>query len=104
MITQLQANQLAITTGLEKIDESNRIMIDMTELPRFEAIDGPEPLLQEAIKEPKAKEKFTCDTSIGFDEADINFLYENKLPLPQDLPKEEDYDGLLDDIDIWLHL
>lgn len=42
MITQLQANQLAITSGLEKIDQSNRRMLDMGELPRLEAIEPPE--------------------------------------------------------------
>ena len=55
MIKKLQANQLAITSGLEKIDGSNRRLIDMTELPRFEPIDAPEPTLQVTIDEPKKR-------------------------------------------------
>ena len=44
----------------------------------------------------RKQKKITYDPSIGFDEAD------NKLPLPHDLPKEEGYNGLLDDVKILL--
>ena len=53
MIKQLQANQLAITDGFEKINETNEKFLDMRELPTPEG-DYQEPTTsQSAIEKPK---------------------------------------------------
>lgn len=80
-------------------------MADKGELSRFEASDAPEPLPLPAIEEPEASssketETFIYDPSTGFNDEEINYLQSNSLPLPQDLVKTSDYEGVLDDVKI----
>ena len=102
---ELKANQKSITDGLEKINETNERLADKGELPRFQASDAPEPLPLPAIEEPEASssketETFIYDPSTGFNNEEINYLQSNSLPLPQDLVKTSDYEGVLDDVKI----
>lgn len=55
---------------------------------------------QDLMKESFIYEKFIYDTSIGFNDEEINYLQSNGLPSPQDLVKTTDYEGVSEDIKI----
>ena len=57
----LRANQKAITDSLENINETNERLADMGELPRFEAIDAPEPATQESTEKETPIAKFKAE-------------------------------------------
>ena len=83
MIKQLQTNQLAITSGLEKIDESNRRMVDMRELPALEG-DYQEPTTSQSAIE-KTKKSFThYNIEANFDNKDREVLKHLEYPKPND--------------------
>ena len=69
-IAQLKANQLALTSGLEKINETNLRLADMRELPALEG-DYEEP----TTSKPKSPIKFNLEKNL--DENHIKIIEEN---------------------------
>ena len=83
MIKQLQANQLAITDGLEKINETNERFLDMRELLTPEG-DYQEPTTsQSAIEKPK-KSITRYNIEAKFDNTDRMVLETMGYPRPND--------------------
>lgn len=75
---------------------------DLQQLPDFEAIEEPEPTLSIEKPEETSKEtkKYIYDPSIGFNEEEIGYLQSNNLPLPNELVKTSDYEGVLVDVKV----
>ena len=79
-IAQLKANQLALTSGLEKINETNLRLAEMRELPGFEG-DYEEPKTLEAAK-PKSPTSYDLEKNL--DSSDLAILYNMNYPRPND--------------------
>lgn len=80
MIKQLQANQLAITEGLEKINETNEGFWDMRELPPPFGYQEPT-TSQSAIEKPK--KSFTpYSVEAKFNNKDTIILNNTGYPRP----------------------
>ena len=76
-IAQLQANQLALTSGLEKINENNLRLVEMRELP---ALEGEEA----AASTSKAKSPPThYDIEKNFNKDDLKILEFMEYPRPK---------------------
>ena len=76
-IAQLKANQLALTSGLEKINETNLRLADMRELPALEG-DYEEP----TTSKPKSPTRY--NTEKNFDDVDLEILRIMDYPRPND--------------------
>ena len=76
-IAQLQANQLALTSGLEKINETNLRLAEMRELPALEG-DYEEPTTS------KAKSPTRYNIEKNLDNVDLEILRIMEYPRPND--------------------
>ena len=76
-IAQLQTNQLALTSGLEKINETNLRLAEMRELPALEG-DYEEPTTS------KAKSPTRYNIEKNLDEVDLEILRIMEYPRPND--------------------
>ena len=76
-IAQLQANQLALTSGLEKINETNLRLAEMRELPALEG-DYEEPTTS------KAKSPTRYNIEKNLDNVDLEILRMMEYPRPND--------------------
>ena len=76
-IAQLQANQLALTSGLEKINETNLRLADMRELPALEG-DYEEP----TTSKPKSPTRYNIEKNL--DDVDLEVLRIMDYPRPND--------------------
>ncbi|CAH3169863.1 unnamed protein product [Porites evermanni] len=76
-IAQLQANQLALTSGLEKINETNLRLAEMRELP---ALEGD----YEETKTSKKKSPTLYNIEKNIDDVDLEILEMLEYPRPND--------------------
>ena len=76
-IAQLQANQLALTSGLEKINETNLRLAEMRELPALEG-DYEEP----TSSKPKSPTRYNIEKNL--DNVDLEILKMMEYPRPND--------------------
>ena len=76
-ITQLKKNQLALTSGLEKINETNLRLAEMRELPALEG-DYEEPTTS------KAKSPTRYNIEKNLDNVDLEILRMMEYPRPND--------------------
>ena len=75
-IAQLQANQLALTSGLEKINETNLRLAEMAELP---ALEGD---YQEPTSKAKSPTRYNIEKNL--DNVDLEVLKNMGYPRPND--------------------
>ena len=76
-IAQLKANQLALTSGLEKINETNLRLAEMRELPALEG-DYEEP----TSSKPKSPTRYNIEKNL--DNVDLEILKMVEYPRPND--------------------
>ena len=76
-IAQLKANQLALTSGLEKINETNLRLAEMRELPALEG-DYEEP----TTSKPKSPTRYNIEKNL--DNVDLEILKMMEYPRPND--------------------
>ena len=76
-IAQLKANQLALTSGLEKINETNLRLAEMSELPALEG-DYDEP----TTSRPRSPSRYNIEKNL--DNVDLGVLKDMGYPRPND--------------------
>ena len=76
-IAQLKANQLALTSGLERINETNLRLAEMRELPALEG-DYEEP----TTSRPRSPTRYNIEKN--FDKVDLDLLRIMEYPRPND--------------------
>ncbi|KAM7435267.1 hypothetical protein ABFA07_014774 [Porites harrisoni] len=78
-IAQLKANQLALTSGLEKINETNLRLAEMTELP---ALEGDYEEAAPSTSRPRTPTRYNIEKNL--DNVDLGVLKDMGYPRPND--------------------
>ena len=92
-IAQLKANQLALTSGLEKINETNLRLAEMRELPALEG-DYEEP----TTSRPRSPSRYNIEKN--FDKYDLDLLNIMGYPRPNNFfgTDTDKLEGILDEV------
>ena len=92
-IAQLKANQLALTSGLEKINETNLRLAEMRELPALEG-DYEEP----STSRPRSPTRYNIEKN--FDKVDLDLLNIMGYPRPNNFfgTDTDKLEGILDEV------
>ena len=92
-IAQLKANQLALTSGLEKINETNLRLAEMRELPALEG-DYEEP----STSRPRSPTRYNIEKN--FDKYDLDLLNIMGYPRPNNFfgTDTDKLEGILDEV------
>ena len=92
-IAQLKANQLALTSGLEKINETNLRLAEMRELPALEG-DYDEP----STSRPRSPSRYNIEKN--FDKYDLDLLNIMGYPRPNNFfgTDTDKLEGILDEV------